>query len=291
MNRTSSLILLIKCAKFNTGIGLLTACWAFKLLLQFVVRTNDKFLQKNFEYIALISPLTVIVDCYSIVARKTEYACGNSMHLLIEFLLESQASLNKRAVQLRAWLRIFVSARSKEWPVSTQCEAIRDAFTLQFLIAGRCSLILVTSLREVCPVQLLEQSLLCRWSMTVHSGRFDRWFSLVGCARFLLVDGQLRFRVAWEGGRLLRKCLRCMGLLATSSVVLQYCLLAVSAESSGRMSSGSHWGRIGVWVSGALLPWLLVCCSVSPLVWIGFCEPPPKERVGIFGEGCEILEY
>ncbi len=75
------------------------------------------------KYIALISPQTVIVERYLIVARKTEYACGNSMHLLIEFLLESQASLNKRAVQLLAWLRIFVSARSKEWPVSTQCEA------------------------------------------------------------------------------------------------------------------------------------------------------------------------
>ncbi len=74
-----------------------------------------------YKNIALISPQTVIVERYLIVARKTEYACGNSMHLLIEFLLESQASLNKRAVQLLAWLRIFVSARSKEWPVSTQC--------------------------------------------------------------------------------------------------------------------------------------------------------------------------
>ncbi len=107
---------------------------------------------KNIEYIALISPLTVIVDHYSIVARRTGYACGNSMHLFIEFLFESQASLNKRAVQLLAWLRIFVSTRSKVWPVSTQCEAIRDAFTLQFLIAARCSLILVASLLEVCAV-------------------------------------------------------------------------------------------------------------------------------------------
>ncbi len=110
------------------------------------------FYKKILEYIALISPLTAIVERYLIVARKTEYACGNSMHLLFEFLLESQASLNKRAVQLLAWLRIFVSTRSKEWPVSTQCEAIRDAFTLQFLIADRRSLILVASLREVCPV-------------------------------------------------------------------------------------------------------------------------------------------
>ncbi len=100
----------------------------------------------------MISPLTVIVDRYSIVARKTEYACGNSMHTFIEFLFESQASLNKRAVQLLSWLRIFVLARSKEWPVPTQCDAIRDAFTLQLLVADRCSLILVASLREVCPV-------------------------------------------------------------------------------------------------------------------------------------------
>ncbi len=55
------------------------------------------------------------------------------MHLFIELLFESQASLNKRAVQLLAWLGIFVSARSKLWPVSTQFEAIRDAFTLQLL--------------------------------------------------------------------------------------------------------------------------------------------------------------
>ncbi len=122
------------------------------MVLQFVVRTNDKFLQKILKYIALISPQTVIVERYLILARKTEYACGNSMHLLIQFLLESHASLSKRAVQLQAWLRIFVSARSKEWPVSTHCEAIRDAFTLQFLTADRCSLILVASLREVCPV-------------------------------------------------------------------------------------------------------------------------------------------
>ncbi len=110
------------------------------------------FYKKIIEDIALISPLTVTVDRYSIVARRTEYDCGNSMHLFIEFLFESKASLNTCAVQLLAWLRIFVSARSKVWPVSTQCEAIRDAFTLQLLIADRCSLILVASPREVCPV-------------------------------------------------------------------------------------------------------------------------------------------
>ncbi len=57
------------------------------------------FYKKILEYIALISPLTVIVERYLIAARKTENACGNSMHLFIEFLLESQASLNKRAVR------------------------------------------------------------------------------------------------------------------------------------------------------------------------------------------------
>ncbi len=72
-------------------------------MLQFVVRTNDKFLQKNLKYNELISPQTVIVERSLIVARKTEYACGNSMHLLIEFLLESQASLNKRANQIPAF--------------------------------------------------------------------------------------------------------------------------------------------------------------------------------------------
>ncbi len=77
------------------------------------------YYKRILEHIPLISPLTVIVDRYLIVARRTAYACGNSMHLFIEFLFESQASLNKRAVQLLAWLRIFVSARSKMWPVST----------------------------------------------------------------------------------------------------------------------------------------------------------------------------
>ncbi len=35
------------------------------------------FYKKILKYIALISPLTVIVERYLIVARKTEYACGN----------------------------------------------------------------------------------------------------------------------------------------------------------------------------------------------------------------------
>ncbi len=105
------------------------------MVLQFVVRTNDKYLQKILENITLISPPTVYIGRYSIVARITEYACGNSMHLFNGFVFESQTSFNKQAVQLLAWLGIFVSARSKEWPVSMQCEAIRDAFTLQFLIA------------------------------------------------------------------------------------------------------------------------------------------------------------
>ncbi len=37
------------------------------------------FYKKNLDYIALISPLTVIVDSNSIVARKAEYACVNSI--------------------------------------------------------------------------------------------------------------------------------------------------------------------------------------------------------------------
>ncbi len=55
-------------------------------------------------------------------------------------------------VQLFAWLSIFASARFKSWPVSTQCAAMSDALMLQFLIADRCSLSLVASFLEVCPV-------------------------------------------------------------------------------------------------------------------------------------------
>ncbi len=55
----------------------------------------------------LNSPPTAIIDRYSIVARKTEYACGNSMHLFIDFLFESQTYLNNRAVQLLAHLIIW----------------------------------------------------------------------------------------------------------------------------------------------------------------------------------------
>ncbi len=87
------------------------------------------FNRKILEYIPLISPLMVIVDRYVIVARRTECACGYSIHLFIEFLFESQGFLNKRAVQLLASLRIFDSAGSKLRPVSTQFEAIRVAFT------------------------------------------------------------------------------------------------------------------------------------------------------------------
>ncbi len=76
--------------------------------------------KKILENITLISPPTVYIDSYSIVARITEYACGNSMHLFIGFLFESHVSLNTRAVQLLARLGIFVSAISKVLPVSTQ---------------------------------------------------------------------------------------------------------------------------------------------------------------------------
>ncbi len=131
--------------KANTGIWLQEACWAFRLILQPIARTNDKFLHFFLEYITLVSPPTVIIDRYSIAARKTEYACGNSMHLFIEFLFENQASLNKCAVQLLACLRTFVSSKSKIRPVCTHYEAMRNAFTLQFLIADQCSFILVVS--------------------------------------------------------------------------------------------------------------------------------------------------
>ncbi len=60
---------------------------AFKILLQFVVRTNDKFLQIVPEYITLNSPPTIIIDRYSIAALKTEYGCENSMHLFIDFFM------------------------------------------------------------------------------------------------------------------------------------------------------------------------------------------------------------
>ncbi len=39
-----------------------------------------------FEYILLNSNLTVMVDRQPIAERKTEYACGKSLNLSIEFL-------------------------------------------------------------------------------------------------------------------------------------------------------------------------------------------------------------
>ncbi len=44
------------------------------------------------EYSMLNSPPTITIDRNPIVARKSEYACGNSMHLSIEFIFESPAS-------------------------------------------------------------------------------------------------------------------------------------------------------------------------------------------------------
>ncbi len=61
-------------------------------------------------------------------------------------------NLSKRAVQLLAWLRIFVSSESKRWLVTTQYEAMRDAFTLRSLIAYQWPLILVASFLDVCLV-------------------------------------------------------------------------------------------------------------------------------------------
>ncbi len=42
------------------------------------------------------------------------------------------------------------------------------------------------------------------------------WFTSVGWTRFLLVDGQLRYCVAWEDGWLLLRCGRYMTLLVSS---------------------------------------------------------------------------
>ncbi len=43
------------------------------------------------DYFMLNSTPTVTIDPYPIAVRKPEHACGNSMHLFIEFLFESQA--------------------------------------------------------------------------------------------------------------------------------------------------------------------------------------------------------
>ncbi len=67
------------------------------------------------------------------------------MHLFIECLFEGHASLNNHAVQLFAWLRIFVSTRSMLWSVTTQCNAMRDALLMQFLI--RVLLAMIMGLR------------------------------------------------------------------------------------------------------------------------------------------------
>ncbi len=68
----------------------------------------------------LNSPPSVIIDRDSISARKIEYTFGNLMHLFIESLIESQTSLNKRAVQPLACLRVF----GRQDPTET----MRDAF-------------------------------------------------------------------------------------------------------------------------------------------------------------------
>ncbi len=48
-----------------------------------------------------------------------------------DYWFEVHAFLNSHAAQLFVWLRIFVSVRSKLWPLSTQCDAMRDALMLQ----------------------------------------------------------------------------------------------------------------------------------------------------------------
>ncbi len=49
--------------------------------------------------------------------------CCNSVHLFIDYLFEGHASLNSHALQLFIWLEL--------WPLSTQCDAMRDALMLQ----------------------------------------------------------------------------------------------------------------------------------------------------------------
>ncbi len=46
---------------------------------------NDKYLTKS-------SHPAVNINDYAIAAHTTEYICGDSMHLFIEFLLSSQVS-------------------------------------------------------------------------------------------------------------------------------------------------------------------------------------------------------
>ncbi len=49
----------------------------------------------------------------------------------------SRTSLNYHNAQPFAWLRIVTAANSMPWSVPTQCNATRDAFIFQFLIAVR----------------------------------------------------------------------------------------------------------------------------------------------------------
>ncbi len=102
------------------------------------------FYKTILEYITWISAPTVIINGYSIDSRKTDNACGNSMHLCIEFIFENQASLNKRDEH-------FSFDKIKD-VAGTQYEATRYAFTLQFLKADPCSFFLQASFLGVCPV-------------------------------------------------------------------------------------------------------------------------------------------
>ncbi len=125
-------------------------------------QTFDKYLQKILENIKLISPPTVYIGRYSIVARITEYACSNSIRLFIGFLFENQASLNKRVIQLMAWLRIFVSARLKMWPVSTQSLGMLSRCSYLYLTGAPLSLWRASSKSVLCSYRNSPCTALCR---------------------------------------------------------------------------------------------------------------------------------
>ncbi len=77
----------------------------FKPSSEYVEKNTEQFLQ-FFEFCS-----NGHIDRQLIAARKTEYVCGNSAQLLIEFSLLTHACLKNPATQLFAWLKIFASAK------------------------------------------------------------------------------------------------------------------------------------------------------------------------------------
>ncbi len=93
----------------------------------------------------------------------------------------------------------------RPWGMSARCSFLQ-------LTGAPLSLWQPSSKSVLCSYWNSPCTRLCRLSKIVHSGRFDLWLSSVGCARFLLDDGQTRFRIVWGDGRLLLKCWRYMKL-------------------------------------------------------------------------------